>query len=234
MTGDSTGDPTNSRSRTSRRRFLSGAAAATLVGSSASLLGGETVPTATAQEESQDPVPTFAFGVTVDGWHGVAPEPIAGTLDPTLQLEPGRTYRLVWRNRDGRPHGLALTDGSGIRFDALRVLDVDAEAVSVFDSETAASELAWSDVTNGTRRYLDVTDQPISVSSVSADDFVNASALEGADDATVRALEYSPVVVEQGGIQAVEFKADPEMARYVDVLRPYSADGVLSVGSDQG
>jgi glucose/arabinose dehydrogenase len=48
-----------------------------------------------------------------DGWVGRAPERIAGETNPTLSLEPGTEYAIVWENVDGAAHNVVVGDGSG-------------------------------------------------------------------------------------------------------------------------
>ncbi len=46
-------------------------------------------------------------------WQGESPERIAGTENPTLPLEEGAEYTLVWENGDGLQHNFAIEDESG-------------------------------------------------------------------------------------------------------------------------
>jgi glucose/arabinose dehydrogenase/plastocyanin len=83
----------------SRRRFLA-ATAAGVTG-----LAGVGSVTAQAQPE------TIRLGGETTGWVGREPSRIQGTINPTLELETGTTYRLTWKNIDGRRHNVALLDG---------------------------------------------------------------------------------------------------------------------------
>lgn len=51
----------------------------------------------------------------VSGWVGRTPTAIAGATNPTLTLDPGRTYRVTWANADGVPHNFAVLDADGGR-----------------------------------------------------------------------------------------------------------------------
>ncbi len=84
------------------------------------VVGGATIgltSTVTAQETSSgdnhQSMCCFAFGGQVSGWQGRRPQSIAGQKNPTLQLEPGRTYGVMWQNLDGQPHTFALRDSNG-------------------------------------------------------------------------------------------------------------------------
>ena len=88
-----------------RRRFVTLLGAGTALG----LSGG--VGSAAAQES--EPVETFELVGKQSGWEGVAPERIAGTKNPTLEMsEVGETYRIEWENGDGLTHNLAVRDES--------------------------------------------------------------------------------------------------------------------------
>ncbi|WP_227354309.1 cupredoxin domain-containing protein [Haladaptatus salinisoli] len=81
-----------------RRAFCTTLAAGSLAGVSAR---------ASAQAE------TFRLGGEVAAWHGRAPQSIAGQDNPTLQVEAGRRYRVVWENMDGQPHNFQILDSDG-------------------------------------------------------------------------------------------------------------------------
>jgi glucose/arabinose dehydrogenase len=95
---------------TSRRRFL-----ATAVATSGTLTGinGSTVAHAQSTPETIRPSQTVRLGGELTGWVGRAPAAIRGRTNPTLALEPGRTYRITWENTDGRRHNVALLDSEG-------------------------------------------------------------------------------------------------------------------------
>jgi glucose/arabinose dehydrogenase len=84
----------------SRRRFL----AATAAG----VTGLAGVGSVTAQAQSQPR--EIRLGGETTGWVGRTPSRIQGTINPTLELEVGTTYRLTWENIDGRRHNVALLD----------------------------------------------------------------------------------------------------------------------------
>ena len=53
---------------------------------------------------------TFEFQGEVSGWMGQAPEAVAGETNPTIELEVGQTYQVVWTNADGQPHDFVILD----------------------------------------------------------------------------------------------------------------------------
>jgi glucose/arabinose dehydrogenase len=93
-TGTHDADP----STPSRRRFL----AATAAG----VTGLAGVGSTTAQSQPEE----IRLGGETGGWVGRAPSRIRGTINPTLELDTGTTYRLTWKNIDGRRHNVALLD----------------------------------------------------------------------------------------------------------------------------
>lgn len=115
-----------------RRRFV------TLLGAGTAL--GLSGAGSTAAQES-DPVETFELVGKLSGWEGVAPERIAGTKNPTLEMsEVGGTYRIEWENGDGMTHNLALRDESGevlVRSDTVssegRTASIEFEATEAVD-----------------------------------------------------------------------------------------------------
>ncbi|WP_231188827.1 PQQ-dependent sugar dehydrogenase [Haladaptatus sp. DYF46] len=56
---------------------------------------------------------TLRFGGRVQGWQGRAPQRIKGKKNPTLNLQPGKKYKVVWENLDGQPHDFAIQDSNG-------------------------------------------------------------------------------------------------------------------------
>jgi glucose/arabinose dehydrogenase len=83
----------------SRRTFLKAAAAS----GSLAVVGG-----AAAQETR-----TIELEAYIGGWEGVAPEEIAGETNPTLDLQPGQTYEVVWTNGDGIDHNFVVLNALG-------------------------------------------------------------------------------------------------------------------------
>jgi hypothetical protein len=85
--------------------------------------GGATAASGGSAAQSQ----TYRFGGHVEAWEGRAPEPIAGESNPTLQLEAGTEYEVVWENLDGVIHNFAIQNVT------------DAVAPSSVTSSVAAS-----------------------------------------------------------------------------------------------
>lgn len=89
--------------RVSRRTVLK--STATTTGVLAGITGASSL--ASAQKT------TFKFGGKVAGWMGRSPAAIKGKKNPTLSLQPGATYKVVWKNLDGLPHNFVIEDANG-------------------------------------------------------------------------------------------------------------------------
>ncbi|WP_226479685.1 cupredoxin domain-containing protein [Natrinema amylolyticum] len=77
---------------------------------------------------------------TASAWEGDAPDDIAGTENPTLSLEEGTEYVLVWENGDGLQHNFAIEDESGEDLLATDLMGEQGATQSV--TFTASAEMA--------------------------------------------------------------------------------------------
>lgn len=226
MSRESRDEATGSTTSATRRSVLASLAAA---GVGAGVLGS-----LAAAQESEADVETFALEVSEAGWRGVAPGPIAGQDDPTLDLRAGRTYRIVWRNADGRPHALSILNEDEFEMRVLRVLAVTADDVTVFDdpAANATGNLTWANVSTAAVGYLALQPGPGNATRLAVQDVpvVNETGNETDPGQEVVLVETSPVLMEQGDVQAVEFVADPAMSAYVDPSLPGAAQGAIEVG----
>ncbi|WP_227373743.1 cupredoxin domain-containing protein [Haladaptatus halobius] len=83
---------------------------------------------------------TFRLGGEVVAWHGRAPQSIAGQDNPTLQVEAGQQYRVVWENVDGQPHNFAIHDADGNALMSSEIIQQQGETQTV--TFTASPEMA--------------------------------------------------------------------------------------------
>ena len=97
--------PTDSSvdSDVSRRTVIKTTAMAT-----GGLLAGAGISTTVAAQQT-----TFQLGGEVAGWQGQSPSSIEGQTNPTLELEAGQEYEIVWENLDGAPHNVVIEDANG-------------------------------------------------------------------------------------------------------------------------
>jgi len=70
----------------------------------------------------------------------VAPDAIADTENPTLQLEAGTEYVLVWENADGLQHNFAIEDENGDELQASELVGDEGATQTV--TFTATEEMA--------------------------------------------------------------------------------------------
>ena len=112
--------------RTTRRGFLAA-------------VGGTAVAAGTSGEASAQ-AETYRFGGEVAGWHGRTPAAIEGTTNPTLELEAGTDYEVVWENLDGAPHDFTIQDSNGSEIVATEQITEEGETASM--TFTATPEMA--------------------------------------------------------------------------------------------
>ncbi|WP_232686902.1 PQQ-dependent sugar dehydrogenase [Halobacterium zhouii] len=74
----------------------------------AALSGPFAVRTARAERQK-----TIELLGAADGWVGRSPASIESERNPTLTLESGTKYAIVWENSDGAPHNVTIEDGEG-------------------------------------------------------------------------------------------------------------------------
>lgn len=80
-----------------RRSVLTAAGASALTFGTLGVVAQESVET------------TYRLAMTEDGWVGQAPESISDTASPTLQMEPGQSYRVAVDNQTQERHNLVLS-----------------------------------------------------------------------------------------------------------------------------
>lgn len=78
----------------------------------------ETENESTGNESTTGSAETIELGAQTQGWQGQAPAAIEGQTNPTLPLEPGTTYELMWENLDGEEHELIIEDANGSELQA--------------------------------------------------------------------------------------------------------------------
>jgi plastocyanin len=114
----------------SRRQFLRTAVA------TAGVAGVASVDGVSAQSQSE----TIRLGGKIDGWQGREPDSIAGENNPTLSLESGTDYRVVWENLDGQGHNFALLDGNENVLQRTDIMSEQGETQTI--DFTATEEMA--------------------------------------------------------------------------------------------
>ncbi|UPV74459.1 hypothetical protein M0R89_18250 [Halorussus limi] len=83
----------------------------------------------------------FVLGGRVGGWRGISPDSIDGETNPTLNLQPGTEYTLVWKNLDGAPHNFAIVGEQGSTLLSTEVISEQGATQTVeFTAESAMAE----------------------------------------------------------------------------------------------
>lgn len=114
----------------SRRTVVKTAAIAT-----GGLLAGGGMSTTVAAQQT-----TFQLGGEVAGWQGQSPSSIEGQTNPTLEVETGQEYQIVWENLDGAPHNVVIEDADGNTLVRTELMSEQGATQSV--TFTASEEMA--------------------------------------------------------------------------------------------
>ncbi|WP_135825786.1 twin-arginine translocation signal domain-containing protein [Halorussus ruber] len=202
---------------TSRRRFLKATAATgALAGLNATVL---------AQGGSNEEV--IVLGGKTSGWQGWR-VPGAGSenvpKNPTLNLQTGTTYTLIWQNVDGQPHNFAIQDSQGNNLQVLEPLSVP-EDVFTQVNETASNESVSLNVSDG------------NVTGVSAGNATGGNVTgnqTGGQQSTESLVDKTEIISEQGAVQGARFTATQEMATYICLVHPNTMVGDVSTQGGGG
>ena len=103
----------------SRRNLLKSAGMFTALAGMAGAAGADPYVHPDAEPTTdEEPDKTFELLAVKDAWVGRGPDPIKGEVNPTLNLEAGKKYRIKWLNGDGASHNFGVfgTDGNLLVF----------------------------------------------------------------------------------------------------------------------
>lgn len=199
--------------RTSRRRFLEAAAATgALAAVNVSVL---------AQDGAQDEEVILLGGLTA-GWLSYRVPGTSGDAtnqNPTLTLQAGTTYTLVWENVDGEPHNIAIQDQQGENLEVLEPLGIDQETYQQLN-ETGANESVSLEISDG------------NVTGVSTGNETGGNQTGGQQNGGQ--VAQTEIISEEGAVQAVRFTASEEMAQYICLVHPNTMLGDVQVESGGG
>lgn len=210
--------------QTSRRRFLKATAAVgALAGVNAAVL-------AQGQDQNEE---VILLGGQTPGWLGYRlPGEAEATqsTNPTMTLQEGTTYTLMWQNVDGASHNFALQDSDGNNLQVLQPLSVE-EGVFQEVNETEANQSVSLEVSDG------------NVTGVTTGNETDGNATDGnetdgnatGDQTTVpedQLVEKTEIISE--GVQAAQFTASSEMVQYICLVHPNSMVGDVNVESGEG
>lgn len=97
-------------------------------------------PTETATPGGGQVDTRYRLGARVEAWQGQEPQRIAGTENPTLQLEVGKTYEVTWENLDGVPHDFTIQDAQGNDLAGTEIMSQEGQTLTL--TFTASEEMA--------------------------------------------------------------------------------------------
>lgn len=126
MTDNSTDD---GGAGVTRRGFVSAAAVGATAAGAAS--GGVSAATAAGTDLGRAQAQSYRFGGEVQAWRGRAPSAIEGEQNPTLELEAGQRYEVVWENLDGQPHDFTIQNDGGTNLAATDLVQQQGETASL-------------------------------------------------------------------------------------------------------
>ncbi|MFC4448323.1 twin-arginine translocation signal domain-containing protein [Halorussus aquaticus] len=203
--------------QTSRRRFLKATAATgALAGLNATVL---------AQGQEADQV--ILLGGYTRAWQGyrLPGEATAeGSSNPTLNLQEGTTYTLLWQNGDGVGHNIAIQDDQGNNLEVLEPISVQADTFQQInqteENQTVSLNISQGNVTG--------------VSNVTDGQQNMTGQAQGQQTTLESLVAKTEVISEEGAVQGVRFTASPEMAQYICLVHPNTMVGDVSVQSGGG
>ena len=206
--------------KSSRRRFLKATAAVgALAGVNAAVL---------AQGQSQNEEVILLGGLT-QGWQGyrlAGEQEATGSSNPTLQLQEGTTYTLMWQNEDGVAHNFAIQDSEGNNLEVLEPISVQQDVFQQIN-ETEANQSVSLNVSDGNVTGVTITNE--------TDGNVTGNGTAGQQTTLESLVAKTEILSEQGAVQGVRFTASSEMAQYICLVHPNTMVGDVSVeGGDGG
>src|SRR6056297_3941656 len=128
--------------QSSRRRFLKATAATgALAGLNATVL-------AQGQSGNEEVILLGGFTRAWQGYRLPGSAEATGSSNPTLNLQEGTTYTLLWQNGDGVGHNFAIQDSQGNNLQVLEPLSVQPDVFEQIN-QTQAGQNVTLDVSGG-------------------------------------------------------------------------------------
>ncbi|WP_049996994.1 PQQ-dependent sugar dehydrogenase [Halococcus sediminicola] len=169
-----TNSPTD-RHATTRRRFLRASAATGAFVGAVGLAGAQSDPE------------TIRLGGEIAGWQGRKPDSIAGESNPTLRLDAGTDYRVVWKNIDGQGHNFALLDGDGEVLERTEVMSEQGATQTVeFTAKEAMAEYVCEPHSASMHGAISFGEETQTATTTESDDGEGGSSSYFGDGPTVR------------------------------------------------
>ncbi|WP_435181395.1 twin-arginine translocation signal domain-containing protein [Halorussus sp. AFM4] len=199
--------------QTSRRRFLKATAATgALAGLNATVL---------AQGQNEE---VILLGGKVAGWQGYrlpGEATATGSANPTLPLNAGTTYTLMWQNLDGIAHTFAIQDAEGNNLKVLEPLSVQPDVFQQIN-ETTENQTVSLDISDG-----NVTG--VTTGNQTGGNMTGGNATGGQETTLESLVAVTQTVSEQGAVQGVRFTAEEKMAQYICTIHPNTMVGDITM-----
>lgn len=208
----------------SRRRFLKATAA---VGAAAGL--NAAVLAQEGDDQNGGDGEYILLGGATQGWipYRLPGDDSAEDADqnPTLTLQAGTTYTLLWRNVDGQPHNIAIRDQDGENLEVLQPLEIEPDQ---FD------QLNETDDGDDAQLTLEANQTGTGDGNETGGDGNESDGQETTTEGQL--LGATETVTEEGGVQAVRFTASEDMDTYICPVHPNTmvGDVELAEGGDGG
>ena len=200
--------------KSSRRRFLKAAAATgALAGLNATVL---------AQGQDEEVILLGGYTRAWQGYRLPGQATASGSANPTLNLQEGTTYTLMWQNGDGVGHNFAIQDSQGNNLQVLEPLTVQTDTFQQIN-ETSANQSVSLQISSGNVTGVSMGNQTGGGGNAT-----------GGQQSTESLIASTQILSEQGAVQAVRFTASPEMAQYICLVHPNTMVGEIQVQGGGG
>ncbi|WP_435174548.1 twin-arginine translocation signal domain-containing protein [Halorussus sp. AFM4] len=200
--------------KSSRRRFLKAAAATgALAGLNATVL---------AQSPEQDVILLGGYTRAWQGYRLPGQATAEGSSNPTLNLQAGKTYTLMWQNGDGVGHNFAIQDSQGNNLQVLEPLTVQQDTFQQINESDENASVSLQ-ISSGNITGAFTGNQTAGGGNQTA-----------GQQSTESLIASTQILSEQGAVQAVRFTASPEMAQYICLVHPNTMVGDIKVQGGGG
>lgn len=204
-----------------RRRFLT-AVSGVVVGMTSSTAAQQTT-TRHRHQNGGHRMCCFRFGGRTSGWQGRGPQSIAGQQNPRLQLEPGRTYGVMWENLDGQPHTFALRDSNGENL-----------AVILPNVQTMQGPMRGGNQTMMGGNQTMMGGQNGTMMGGQNGSMMGGHQGQGRQTPPENAIKVTPQVAKKGTVQMLMFIATRDIAQYLCTVHPTTMVGDVTMKSSHG
>ncbi|NEU56442.1 twin-arginine translocation signal domain-containing protein [Halorussus sp. MSC15.2] len=211
--------------QTSRRRFLKAAAA------TGALAGVNATVLAQGQGEADQVILLGGYTRAWQGYRLPGEATAEGSSNPTLNLQEGTTYTLMWENGDGVGHNFAIQDDQGNNLEVLEPISVQSDTFQQInrtqEDQTVSLNITQGNITG----FTNVTGGPQNMTEGQQNMTGEA---QGQQTTLESLIAKTEVLSEEGAVQGVRFTASPEMAQYICLVHPNTMVGDINVVSGGG